>query len=182
MIRAFIAVEFEPTEEIKALHRELRETGCELRLVSLHQIHITLRFLGNIEESAVEEISGILRNCAPAREFLVKLRGIGAFPNLNHINVVWIGISNPAELERMSTCINEKLVEAGFPKEDRPFTPHLTVARVKGRRNLNVLQRLIKENAMRNFGDVQVNAVHLKKSVLTPEGPIYTNLFSQVFG
>ncbi|MEM3396001.1 MAG: RNA 2',3'-cyclic phosphodiesterase [Thermoplasmata archaeon] len=182
MHRAFIAVEIEPSEEIKSIWKQLRETGCELKLVNLNQIHITLRFLGNIEEKAVEEISGVIKSCASPKEFVVKLRGMGAFPNLNYINVVWIGISNPAELERMSTCINEKLLELGFPKEDKPFAPHITLARVKSKRNLNVLQRLIKENGNGNFGDIQINAIYLKKSVLTPEGPIYTNLYSQKFG
>ncbi|MCX8174540.1 MAG: RNA 2',3'-cyclic phosphodiesterase [Thermoplasmata archaeon] len=182
MIRAFIAVELEPTEQMRAIARELKEMGCDLKVVNLQQIHITLRFLGDIEENMVYPIAGAIKSCAASREFVVKLRGMGAFPNLNYINVVWIGISNPAELERMSTCINAKLLELGFPEADKPFAPHITVARVKGKRNLNALQKLIKENGHTNFGDVQVNAVHLKKSVLTPQGPIYTNLFTQGFG
>lgn len=181
MLRAFIAVELEPTEEIKAVYRQLRETGSELKLVNLNQIHITLRFLGNIAEDKIEEISGIIRSCASSKKFAIKLRGMGVFPNINHINVVWIGISNPAELERMSTCINEKLLEIGFPKEDKPFSAHITLARVKSKRNLNALQRLVKESAARNFGDVLINAVYLKKSVLTPEGPIYSNIFTHMF-
>ncbi|MGB9636025.1 MAG: RNA 2',3'-cyclic phosphodiesterase, partial [Thermoplasmata archaeon] len=172
MIRAFIAVEIHPTEEIVALNEKLRKTGCELKLVDLSQIHVTLRFLGNIDENQIEPIAGVIRRCASEKEFLVKLRGMGAFPNLNYINVIWIGISNPDELSRMASCINEKLKEIGFPEEDKPFAPHITLARVKSKKNLGELQKLIKENINMNFGDVKISAVILKKSELTQKGPV----------
>jgi len=178
MIRAFIGVDVEPTEEIRAIYERLKQTQCELKLVSLHQIHITLRFLGDIAEERVEEIGGIIKSCSPSKELTLKLRGMGAFPNLNHINVVWIGIANPGELERTSTCINQKLLEIGFPKEDKPFSPHLTLARLKSNKSIGEMQRLIKENVNRSFGDVVVKAIHLKRSVLKPDGPVYTNLFT----
>jgi 2'-5' RNA ligase len=180
MIRAFIAVEVELTEALKNIHEKICACNCDIKPVDMHQMHITLRFLGDIDEKQVDDIAAVIARCGSTAPFELKLHGMGAFPNLNHINVVWVGVANPEKLDQMATCINATLLEKGFPKEDKPFSPHLTLARVKSGKNIQALQRLILENKNAPFGAVNVNAVYLKKSELRREGPIYTNLFEHV--
>lgn len=175
--RAFIAVEVEGNQQVRELAESLRRTKAPLKMVSLDNIHLTLKFLGDIEEETVPDIEKILVSAAQGvRQFELELHGVGVFPNLGHINVVWIGVYGADALKGVAEYIDEKLVEFGFEKEARGFTPHMTIARVKGGRNLDRLQMLVKENASTDFGKQRIEKLYLKKSVLTPKGPIYSTV------
>lgn len=175
--RAFISVDLEPKPEITEFTKKLRDCDAALKIVETQNIHLTLKFLGDINESIVNNILEIMRKGVEGVEpFTLKFRGTGAFPNLNCMNVIWIGIPNADTLIRISEYIDERLVELGFEREKRGFSPHITVARVKGQKNKDKLQRVIKENVNMDFGEQKVDCIKLKKSILGPKGPTYSTV------
>ncbi|UCD92932.1 MAG: RNA 2',3'-cyclic phosphodiesterase [Methanobacteriota archaeon] len=175
--RAFIAVDVEPSEKMVQFHSSLRETGSPLKLVDLQNLHLTLKFLGNTEDDLVPKITEIMeesiRGMAP---FSVEFRGTGAFPSLKHMKVVWVGVRNIENLRTMAEYMNDELAGLGFKREKRKFSPHLTLARVKGARNKDRLADAIRSWGDEDFGDLLVDGLRLKKSVLSPKGPTYSTV------
>lgn len=177
-LRAFIAVEIGPQNELVTFLNEVRNTGSEIKLVKPENIHITLKFLGNIDEGLVPEICRIITEASKNVEpFSLKLLDTGAFPNLNYIKVLWVGLDDPGPLPAISRYLNEKLNKLGFQKEKRSFKPHVTLGRVKSRKNKEALKKLLNNNQKRDFGTIDVDSIYLKKSVLSSEGPTYYTLF-----
>jgi 2'-5' RNA ligase len=109
--------------------------------------------------------------------FDVEIRGLGTFPNLNYLRVVWAGIQRgDAELAGVSKQLESNLKGLGFKPDPRGFSPHLTIARVKTGRNKKALIQCIQASADYEFGNVRAECLRLKKSVLTPKGPVYSTL------
>ncbi len=173
MFRAFIAVEVPFTEELKNLWGEVKASGARVKMVEPENVHITLKFLGNIPENLVPEIlKAITKSCSGISPFKVSLTGCGAFPTPNRPRVVWVGVSEgEEELKRIAYSLEKELSKLGFEKEKREFVPHLTIARVKG--SIGKLPEVIRRNANKKFGEFEVKEVRLMKSTLTPTGPIY---------
>jgi 2'-5' RNA ligase len=178
-IRSFIAfdiIEQPVLKNFANVQNMLVETGADLRLVSPENIHITLRFLGNIAPAMVDQIHGEMEQ-VEFKPFEVSIKGLGAFPNLRRINVVWVGIRKGAnELRNMFEQLEPRLQNLGFKRDVKGFSPHLTIARVKTGRNKAVLAKLLMELEDYEFGSVKAECLKLKKSVLTPQGPIYSVL------
>lgn len=166
-MRLFIAVDIPPEikKRIGEAQKDLPEEGG-LKKVGLPLMHITLKFLGEVNPKMLGRVDNALREVKFA-PFRVKVRGVGAFPNENYIRVVWAGCEGP-ELEELARQVNEKL-GGMFPKEE--FTPHLTIARVK--RKL-ALGDYLKKYAEKDFGEFVVREFYLVESVLGREGPKYT--------
>lgn len=176
-LRTFIAVEVGPLDEILKFEQDIRNSGAVVKLVEPENIHITLKFLGNTDEELVEEIVEIMRECSSGiKPFKLKLKGAGVFPNLNYIKILWIGLQNYETLEIIAKNLDAKLNRLGFKSESRAFRPHVTVGRVKSRKNKSALKDLILNNKDRDFGELNVNSVLLKKSVLDSKGPTYYTL------
>lgn len=108
--------------------------------------------------------------------FLIEFRGTGAFPGLKHMRVVWVGVRNAEKLVSIAEYLNDELAELGFKKEKRRFSPHLTLARVKGGKNKERLAEVVKGFENEDFGGLEVGGIRLKKSVLGPKGPTYSTL------
>ncbi len=106
----------------------------------------------------------------------MKLKGSGAFPSLNRISVIWAGMENANTLGEISRKIDVGLEPLGFEPERRKFSPHVTIARVKRRKNKDKLEEVIQQFSNTEFGEVPVNKIILKKSVLTSQGPIYSDI------
>jgi 2'-5' RNA ligase len=178
-IRSFIAVEItEPAvlENLRRLGTTLTETGADLRLVEVKNLHITLRFLGNVPRSLIDEANGVL-DTIEFQPFDVVLKGVGVFPSMQRINVVWVGIEQgSAELLHVFSQLEPKLRRMGFKPDRRGFVPHITVARVKSGRNRDVLANTVSNVSGMEFGGFGVDAIKLKKSVLTPKGPMYSTI------
>jgi 2'-5' RNA ligase len=178
-IRSFIAVEVSDEEvmgRILSFQKSILDTNANLRLVEAENIHITLRFLGEIPASMVEKVSGGLKGIQFS-PFEVDFRGVGVFPSLRRINVIWIGIhSGVVELIDVFNQIESRLKKLGFHPDTRGFRPHVTVARVRSSRNKDKLSEAILGMRNKEFGTMLVDSVKLKKSVLTPRGPIYSTL------
>ncbi|MGC8948256.1 MAG: RNA 2',3'-cyclic phosphodiesterase [Thermoprotei archaeon] len=175
LIRCFIAVDVKDENVLNKIIRiqNLLPNGS-LKLVEKENMHFTLRFLGEIEQSLVETIRNSLKSVS-FNPFNIHLKGVGAFPSFHKPRVVWIGVSEGAEnLMKLHSTINEILKNLHIRLEEEEFTPHLTIARVKypNRELPHILNELKDED----FGQIIVKAFQFKQSILTPKGPIYKDL------
>ena len=178
-IRSFIAIEVNAVdvqECIMRFQKALLDTNADLKLVKAENIHITLKFLGDITPTMKEKISEELKmiHFSP---FELEFRDVGVFPRLNRINVVWIGIKKGiTELIDIYSQIESRLNKIGFHPETRGLRPHITVARVRSARNKNKLVKTIIDMQNSVFGSFIIDSIKLKKSILTQKGPIYSTL------
>lgn len=181
--RGFISVDIEATTDIRAFINDVSETGASLNMVDPEKIHITVKFLGDTDEEIIGDINKKVRTVVSDHTpFNLKLEGAGAFPKLDYMKVIWIGVEESAELSNIAHRIEEELVPLGFTREKRSFSPHLTIARVKGGRNKNRLKAVLDDYADYGFGVEKVTKLKLKKSVLKGEGPEYTTLEEYYLG
>ncbi|GAB6147909.1 RNA 2',3'-cyclic phosphodiesterase [Stetteria hydrogenophila] len=180
-LRVFIAVDIEEPLVVSAMERvkeALVATRVPMKPVEAQNLHITLRFIGEVPRGVVEEIARSVLARLEFEEFEVEFRGLGAFPSPLRPRVVWVGVSEGQEqLARLHESIEEGLRRLGIPPERERFVPHVTLARLRGSRNLTALVKLLQEYEDYVFGRMRVTSVRLKKSTLTPKGPIYENLW-----
>lgn len=183
MIRAFIAVTLAKSviEEIAKVCAPLQEASGDIRWTRVENLHLTLKFLGNISRSQVDPILSVLSELVNVRPPLhLVVQGLGAFPNLRRPRVLWVGLKGEG-LSELSEAIETSLMPLDFPPEDRGFTPHLTVGRVRSLRGWENTLAKMKEHERLLFGESTVDRVTLYQSDLRPEGPIYTSLGSVPF-
>jgi 2'-5' RNA ligase len=185
-IRSFIAIEL-PDELKRALIRlqEQLQSGKQtpVKWVDPYSIHLTLKFLGNISGDMVGKITGALEEAVRGiPSFHLETKDLGAFPSLRRVQVVWVGLTG--ELERLSQLqqrIESSLSTLGFVPESRPFTPHLTLARVRDRATPDERQslgQLIASTSFETAYSLDIDSVHLMRSQLTREGAIYSRISS----
>jgi 2'-5' RNA ligase len=179
MIRCFIAVDLasqECLDRLREAQDELASTGADLKLVERRNLHITLRFLGEIPESQVRKIMEQMKKVGMSK-FEVALEGMGAFPDMRRPNVVWVGITKGArELSELFQKLETEFIRLGLPPDRRGFSPHLTIARVRTGRNRQQLINFITSNKSRIFGSFIADSMKLERSLLLPKGPEYTVL------
>ncbi|MEM1540381.1 MAG: RNA 2',3'-cyclic phosphodiesterase [Candidatus Bathyarchaeia archaeon] len=178
-IRSFIAFDIENAsflERIMETQRRLVETGADLKCVEPKNIHITVRFLGNITPNMIDKIFDCMRKVQFV-PFDIKIQGVGAFPDVRNPRVVWAGIRSGAnELRGIFNQLELYLRGLGFASDPKGFSPHLTIARVKSGRNKAALVKFLMENSNYEFGIVRAECLRLKRSDLTPRGPVYSTL------
>jgi len=183
-MRTFIAVELpqEIKNNLKCLQEKLKSSSTDVKWVEPNNIHLTLKFLGETDTEKIPLIKKIIHELsARIPPFKAEISSLGAFPNLNHPRVIWIGLNEKNNfLKKMAEELENKLFELGFPKENRPFSAHITLGRVRS--NLNLKDLLEKLKTLENFSlkkeDCVIEKIALYKSVLTPNGPIYECLYS----
>jgi 2'-5' RNA ligase len=185
-LRAFIALEF-PESLQSAIHRQtarLREAAgsSAARWVRPQNLHLTLKFLGDVPASNIEFINQALAvEAAKVRCFHLKVGGLGAFPSMKRARVVWVGIQGPAELAALQQSIEKATARLGYAAEERPFSPHLTIARIRQSASIAEQQQLrqaLESTQLGSIGQTEVRAVTLMKSDLQPGGSVYTPLYS----
>ena len=175
--RGFIAIDINATPNILKFLKDIINSNADVKLVEPQNIHITLKFLGDVQNDKINDIEQIMKDSVKEIEpFTLKLSGTGVFPNQNYIRVVWIGIKDAEIIETISRSIDEKLSKLGFKREKRGFSAHLTIGRVKTAKNKQLLLNAIERYKDFEFSTQEVNSIKLKKSDLTPKGPIYTTL------
>lgn len=175
-LRAFVAVDVPPSQELERAIEGLRGFGRALKPVLPANVHITLKFLGEIDEGTVPGIEAAMRRAVEGvRPFALRLVGIGAFPSTHSPRVIWTGIEGAEPLAKMAAALEEGCEPLGFPRERRPFSPHLTLARVREGQRPD-LHAFLEMYRGRDLGSFQVDRVRLKRSVLTPSGPIYSDV------
>ncbi len=178
-LRVFVAVDIPEQSVLDNLSRArdlLVDTGADLKPVATENFHITIRFIGEIPLSLVNEICNELRKLE-FQPFKVRVKGIGVFPSITRPRVIWAGVSEGAdELTKIHEYVEKMLRRLGFPPDREKFIPHITLARVRSGRNISKLVKVINEIISMEFGEFTVNEVVLKRSILTPAGPIYNNI------
>ncbi|MEM2175107.1 MAG: RNA 2',3'-cyclic phosphodiesterase [Candidatus Micrarchaeia archaeon] len=170
-MRCFIAIDIpeDLKEKINEFQSDLEKMfKNKIKFVEKENLHITLKFLGEINEKELEKLKRILESIKFS-PFKVRLKEIGFFPDEKFIRVIWIGGFSDGKLEEISKIINEKLKKENFYFDER-FSPHLTIGRVKEKIDITKINREI------DFGEFTVKEIKLKKSTLTQEGPIYEDL------
>ena len=175
--RGFISIDIGVFPKLVELENEIKNTGVNVKLVEPEIVHITLKFLGDTEEENIDEIEDIIKKSVEATTpFDVKLVGTGVFPNPGYVKVVWIGIKEGEQIGVIADKIDSQLVNLGFEREKRRFSPHLTIARVKTAKNKDKLLQVVEKYRDVEFMSLKVDTICLKKSELTPKGPIYTTV------
>ena len=177
-IRSFVAVDCDGLllPKFVEVQGRLSSTGAKMKLVEPENIHLTVKFLGDIEDSQVDEISQVIEGIS-FEPFEFRVEGVGVFPNLRRPATIWAGITEGVgELAEVFGKVNDGLARLGFEKDRRRFQPHLTIARIRGGENRDRLVEELMDLEDFEFGVVRVDRVSLKKSVLTRSGPIYTTL------
>jgi RNA 2',3'-cyclic 3'-phosphodiesterase len=178
-VRAFLAFEVDNQDVKKRLidmQTLAMQTDADLKLVENENIHMTIRFLGDITLNMADKIFEEMKKIQ-FKPFPVQLTGIGVFPSLSFPRVLWAGITQGAEqLQNVVNQIEPKLQSLGFPPDRNAFSPHLTIARVRSARNKPQLTDFVTKNAKYDFGAVEAKCLRLKRSELTPRGPIYSTL------
>ena len=184
-LRAFIAVPLPPaiTQQLADVQRRLRR-GCPEQAVGWvkpENIHLTLFFLGDIlpeRQAPIEAgLSVVARN---VRSFTFSVQGAGAFPNLNRPRVIWVGLQEPTgQLALLHSAVNEAMANAGFQPEDRRFSPHLTLGRIRqraSREDAQTMGEAVRRAEVGHLGEVPVGQMILFRSVLKSSGAEYTPL------
>jgi 2'-5' RNA ligase len=159
-----------------ALIGQLRESRADVKWVTPANAHLTLKFLGDVDEEKIDEIAGkVSAACRGTRPFKMSLAGLGAFPNGRRPSVIWVGVEEGREfLSDLNEKIEKELEKMGFEREKRKFSPHLTIGRLRRQGQPGDLKDRL--TADYRGGDSTVDRVFLMKSTLTPKGPIYEEL------
>ncbi|MBI4712396.1 MAG: RNA 2',3'-cyclic phosphodiesterase [Planctomycetes bacterium] len=187
-MRLFIAIVLEPDirSAIAKIQRELdqhifginpaiRRDSASLRWVEEANIHLTMRFLGETPDSKVAAISDAINSVAQSHHsFDMAIRGLGVFPALQKPRVIWVGCQEPTStLPKVYEELEGNLVSLNLPRDDHPFSPHITIGRVKFIKNVSGLVGYLNTNKDRLIGRQMVNRLTLFSSTLTATGPIY---------
>ena len=184
VIRAFIAIELSPEiqRELDRLSSSLRQRlkGMPVRWVAGANIHLTLKFLGNVSPANLDVLQNVLQTETGRHvPFELRVAGLGAFPSTRRPRVIWVGVQAPVELDQLQRGLEEGFTRLGYAPEERGFTPHLTLGRVSRDAKPADLQRIgqvLVEVEVGELGAMQVPAVRLFRSDLQPTGAVYTCL------
>ncbi len=176
-LRVFIALPLEEKiEEIEEILQDMRRIEG-VKWVKKENFHITLRFLGNVEEEKVKDISQCLGKVLPYPPFYLTLQGIGGFPSIHSPRVIWLGCEEGREkVEEIKKRLDEELLKIDFPLEERTFHPHLTLGRVKRKGKRFPLEEKAKKWGGKRIGPIKMEKLVLFQSILQREGPLYIPL------
>jgi len=183
-LRCFIAIEIpadvreaisEAISPIKGLAQE------SIKWVRPENIHITLKFLGSTQEKMLDSIEAALtRSASVIPSFEAEIKGTGAFPDLKRPSVLWVGLEHPPALLELKELMEVEFATLGFDRDERAFSPHLTVGRIRRGTRLPRMRLTAAFDQIRekSFGNMSISDIQLMKSDLRPGGPVYTRLFS----
>src|SRR3989344_3361192 len=182
-IRSFIALELpvKIIDGLKKIQDELKDGTNKVAWAKPENIHLTLKFLGDIEAYKIDSIARLLEGAAAKScSFDISVKGVGTFPAAGNPRVIWVGIEQSgvggSELGELYDNLEHKFAAIGFPKEERTFKPHLTLGRIKLLKDKKVFKERLEEFKDREVGQFTVHSLCFFKSRLTPEGAIHTRL------
>ena len=169
----FVAIEVSDKDVLNSIHKIQTELNIKAKPVELHNMHFTVQFLGEVSEEMIEKISDAL-NSIEFSAFSITFAAIGVFPKPNSPRVIWIGVTDGInELAKLAEMIRSKLSDIGF-SPDKKFKPHVTIFRVKNK--IEDLPSKLEKFSSCSFGKQLVSEIKLKKSELSNQGSIYTDL------
>jgi 2'-5' RNA ligase len=178
--RTFFAVELSQkiAAGLRMIQGRLKERISGVRWVRPEGIHLTLKFLGEVDADRIDGIAGKAEEAVHAGgPFTIVIRGCGVFPNARNPRVIWIGIDDPSgELKKLQARVEEGMEELGFMREGRVFAPHLTLARLSSGRGKGAIAQALDAIKESNLGTMEVREICLFRSHLKPTGAEYTKL------
>lgn len=177
-MRAFLAVDLDKSlkEKVLETQEKLKEADSIVKFVEKENLHFTCKFFGEISGEKTDTISRVVEEkIEKFKPFQIKIKGTGVFPNYGYVRVIWLGLEDPKYFSKILEDFDEEFKTMGF-KKDKSYIPHLTIGRVKGPKNKETLISKIKEMEGIEIGSMKVNRITLKKSELTPQGPVYTTV------
>ncbi len=179
-MRTFVAVEIpdDLRTEVIAYQKRLQSFDAKVRCTKPGQMHITLKFLGEIDQTQADLLDELFQSVAKATApFEMALQGLGAFPNLRRPSILWAGVADGANsLTELARSVEAAAKELGFKKEKRGFNPHLTLGRVKSPKGLPPVVERIQKDESKSFGSFRVSEFVFMQSELNPSGAVYTRL------
>jgi RNA 2',3'-cyclic 3'-phosphodiesterase len=186
VFRAFIALDLSPEvlEGLSQVLEELREEIGDgmMRWTPIENLHLTLKFLGDVSSSNVNRLIEIIQTAASAHQmFAFSVGGLGAFPSPKRARVLWAGVEGPPELMAVQRTIDIGTARLGYVSESRPFRPHLTLGRVSrnaGPKDFQKIYQILKEKKVGFLGVAQAKELHLFRSDLRPSGAVYSRIYS----
>lgn len=177
-IRAFLAIDLDDDlkPKINKIIREFKQTDANIKYVDLQNLHFTLKFFGDIDTEGIGLISQKIENVIrDFNSFDIKIKGCGAFPNKNRIKVIWVGLDEDKILKDLHDTLDKEFNSIGFDL-DKKFSSHLTIGRMKSAKGKDKVKNTIEQYNNVDIGTMKVKSIVLKKSTLTPRGPIYEDL------
>lgn len=184
-LRCFIAVGIPGAvkEQLTGVMGRLKKSGADVRWVPIENVHLTLKFLGATEEDIIADITDALYNRLSSYcPFCIRIDGVGCFPDTRRPRVIWAGIVGSRELEGLAEDVDSEMVKLGYAAEDRAFSPHLTMGRVRSRKGIPDMMRILEGLQRVSIGNMEIVKVALMKSELSPAGAVYSSLAEIPFG
>jgi 2'-5' RNA ligase len=179
-IRTFIAVDLgKPIRDrLTALQETLVRTGTEVKWVEPENLHVTLLFLGEVDDREVHRVCQLVTDGVKDQPaFAMTVERVGCFPNPRRPRVIWVGVGEGVQpLCTLHDGLEEPLMDLGYRREERRYTPHITLGRVKSDRPTDKLAAALAKHAGWKGGETMVREILVMSSELTPQGPIYTVL------
>lgn len=178
MMRVFLAVEIDEKllDKISDVQKQFMECEAPVKYVETENLHCTLKFFGEINDNKLNDIVEAIDNKIKNHEpFKVSIKKSGVFPNERYIKVLWLGMEDVKPFSNLQKDLDEDFVKMGFKKE-KSYVPHLTLGRVKGAKNKAALLSKLKDLEDVEIGEMDIKKIVLKKSELSPQGPIYTTI------
>lgn len=174
-VRSFIAVDLDEQLIPSVVTIQSQITEGKIKFVEPENLHFTLKFLGELTEGKAQDVLVKLKEiCSAFKPFTITIKGLGAFPSLDYMKVIWVGVESE-EFYTLSKLVDSGMGKLGF-KQEKTTVPHLTVGRVKAPGNKPKFRAQVEALQTTSIGDMVVTTVTLKKSELTRKGPIYTNI------
>lgn len=173
-MRVFVSIEISNYEVINSIKKFQKIIEIDAKPTELKNLHFTLQFLGEVSEQTIDKIIQSL-NTVEFSKFDISLKGIGAFPKLKSPKIIWIGTDEKSGkmMTELSKKVEKALEPLGFSSE-KPFKPHITVFRIK--KKVSDITKELEDYKTMDFGIQEITSIKLKKSELTPNGPIYSDL------
>ena len=176
-MRAFVGIPVSCPDPLHKVLGDLRATGADLKVVPPENLHVTLKFLGEIPEAQGPVVLKRMKETGFPSGYDVTIHGAGAFPDWRRFNILWAGLRDGGGELASSFALSEKLfAELGFPVEPRPFTPHVTLARKRSDRGKEDAKKVLDPHRDSTFGVARVPGPVLFRSHLGPQGPTYERL------
>ena len=190
VIRAFIAINISPEikQRLEVVSKDLQRSlqGVPIRWVPVENIHVTLKFLGDVSESNLDLLKeGLEAEATRHAPFDISAGELGAFPTIRRPRVLWVNVQAPSELEALQRGVDSEAARLGYDREERPFSPHLTIGRVSRNANSKDVRRIsehLESIKVGYIGAARIRDLHLYRSDLYPSGAVYTSIFTGALG
>jgi 2'-5' RNA ligase len=186
VIRAFIAIDLseEIEQQLDDVIRNYKKllVNIPIRWVPAANIHLTMKFLGDVSLSNLDILIEMIQGeVSSHHQFDISVGGSGAFPNLRQPRIIWIGVEAPAELMALQNGIEAATAKLGYAREERAFSPHLTLGRISrntSAEGIKIISKVLETTRIGFLGATCVEKIHLYRSDLQPTGAVYTQIFS----